>query len=343
MANRGAVQYTEPGSVTAKTDNVSASFTRYLLTVLLTMMNERDSINKILANPATFGDGARADYNNGNTAGSGYAVKQLDGIVDKAKESEMVNAQNNIFKGQYVYAKDVNSIIKYTNELLTTVGSSNYSYQAIPCQYPLTNVTIIKHNDQAVVPDQALVDPITGVEVLDANGNKIMVPGYYNPVPVYDSQGNPTYYTVTGKQIYQEGPVVNADQTEVATLCGNTGITCPNRVARWGWSRADSADSVKMVNICSNTNRSQMVYNQSSAGGNAVTSVNVDEFITASTFNLISANLRLISTALDSYKDWWQNGGCNRSCQVSCQKSCQVSCQNCYGGTCHDQNCGGWS
>lgn len=33
---------------------------------------------------------------------------------------------------------------------------------------------------------------------------------------------------------------------------------------------------------------------------------------------------------------------CQSTCQVSCQSTCQISCQNCYGGTCHDQHCGGF-
>lgn len=64
----------------------------------------------------------------------------------------------------------------------------------------------------------------------------------------------------------------------------------------------------------------------------------------ASLYTAIIANLTLISTNLDSVNSYWDaNDVCARNCQVSCQAACQLACQSCYGGTCHDQNCGGWS
>ena len=43
--------------------------------------------------------------------------------------------------------------------------------------------------------------------------------------------------------------------------------------------------------------------------------------------------------SIDYAWDWL--GYCQINCQVTCQYTCQLSCQNCYGGTCHNQHCGG--
>ena len=333
MANRGIVHYDEPTTVSARGPLVSASYTTHLIDVILVMLNERDSINKILANPVT---------NDGS--GSTTSFNQLQGIDDKSKEVELNAAKGEIYKGNFVYASPINVIIKYTNELLSTIGKSSYTYSTVECAYPNPGITIIKHNETDTVPDQPLLDPVTGEYVLDTNGNKIMVAGYHNPVPVLDSNGNPTYYTKTGQQIYQEGPNVNADVTEVVTLCSNTAISCPNRIGRFGWNDARMAGTAnEVVYLCSNTKRLQIVYNQTSVGG-TVNNVFTDQLIKASDFNAIAQNLNQISLALDTYQTWWGgNGTCQRSCQVACQKPCQLSCQNCFSGTCHDQNCGGWS
>ena len=59
--------------------------------------------------------------------------------------------------------------------------------------------------------------------------------------------------------------------------------------------------------------------------------------------NLIGA-LRSMSNTLNTYNNLWDNNDyCALSCQVACQASCMLACQSCHGGTCHNQNCGGWS
>ena len=330
MANRGIVSYTEPSDV-AKGDVIYADHTKYLLNVLMITMNERDSINKVKAN---------AD-------GYGNKVSQLGGIVDASKSSEMTNIYNSITaKTTAIYASYINTIIKYTNEMTNTCGGQTAKLESALCSFPFA-ATIIKKEVQASVPDMQKVDPVTGVGIVDANGDPVMVPGYKNPVPVLDADGNQTYYTVTHLPIYKEGDVVNVDETEAVTLCGNTNIDCPNRSKLYYWKNVASASDPGYVNICNNKYRDQLVYQTSSLGVTAIPYVAKGELIKASTFTAISTNLRLISAVLDTYKDWWSGGSgdgtCARTCQVSCQRACMLSCQSCYGGTCHDQNCGGFS
>jgi len=66
--------------------------------------------------------------------------------------------------------------------------------------------------------------------------------------------------------------------------------------------------------------------------------------ISANLYQAIVSNLQIISSNLDSVNNWWDSSDvCALSCQVACQQACQLACQSCYGGTCHNQNCGGWS
>lgn len=329
VVNRGLVHLTIPDNVVKQQTLVSASTTKTLINIILTFVNERDSLKTLLANMHT------------NTK-----INQLNGIRNPATEASLKAASANTNVGSYVYAADINTMITHVNDLASTCGSKTSSYQTVKCSYPQEKVTIREIVKQQEVPDMQLVDPITGVGIEDAEGNPVMVPGLRNPVAVLDSEGNPTYYTITGNQIFTEGPVSNADITQVITLCTNPSITCPNRVKLTGWTRLNSADGSGVINACSNVYRSQIVYDNGSTTPNTVPSVAVDEMITADTFNLIIANLITINNALDSYKGWWDgpcNGACQVTCQISCQSSCQLSCQNCYGGTCHNQNCGGFS
>ncbi|MDT8900943.1 hypothetical protein [Anaeroselena agilis] len=70
----------------------------------------------------------------------------------------------------------------------------------------------------------------------------------------------------------------------------------------------------------------------------------VDEPFKGPVLNAIVQNLNIISNNFDQVNGWWNsNDYCARTCQVACQSSCQIACQGCYSGTCHVQNCGGWS
>ena len=374
VVNRGAVHVTIPNSVQAGKDKVSANLTKTLIGVILTFMNERDSIFALKADPKTTNK-----------------IKQLNGIADKSKENALHSASNNTVAGKFVYASDINTMITYANELVNTMGVRSTSYQTKTCTYVLRNKTLIKINPEKTVPDQPKVDPVTGETQYDANGKVIMVPGFKNPIPVLDAEGNPTYYTVTKQQIFTEGPITNEDETQVLHVCGNTGIACVNRSMLSGWKHIDSSNS-DPVPICTNDQRNQLSDGSIPLDASQVPSVAKDELIEADTFNLIIANLIAVNSALESYADWWGAAGgcsitcqskcqaicqsacqttcqiscqdtcqlscqeacqtvcqnacqhsCQTTCQTACQQACQLACQSCFGGTCHNQNCGGFS
>lgn len=374
VVNRGAVHVTIPNSVRAGKDKVSANLTKTLIGVILTFMNERDSIFALKADPKTTNK-----------------IKQLNGIADKGKENALNGARSNTAAGKFVYASDINTMITYANELVNTMAVRSTSYQTKTCTYVLRNKTLVKDNPEVVIPDQPKVDPVTGETQYDANGKVIMVPGFRNPVPVLDANGKPTYYTVTKQQIFTEGPVSNEDETQVLNLCGNKGIACVNRSMLSGWKYIDSA-APGPIPICTNDQRNQLSDGSIPLDASQVPSVAQDQMIEADTFNLIIANLIAVNGALESYADWWGAGGgcsvtcqtkcqaicqsacqttcqiscqdkcqlacqdkcqtacqnacqygCQTTCQTACQDACQLACQSCYGGTCHDQNCGGWS
>lgn len=374
VVNRGAVHVTIPNSIRAGKDKVSANLTKTLIGVILTFMNERDSIFALKADPKTT-----------------TKIKQLNGIADKGKENALNGAKNNTAAGKFVYASDINTMITYANELVNTMGVRSTSYQTKTCSYVLRNKMLIKLNPVIEVPDQPKLDPVTGEKQYDADGKVIMVPGFHNPVPVLDANGKPTYYTVTKQQIFTEGPIVNEDETQVLNVCGNTGIACVNRSMLNGWKLIDSAASAP-VSICTNDQRNQLSDGSIPLGASQVPSVAKDQLIEADTFNLIIANLIAVNGALESYADWWGAAGgcsvtcqskcqaicqsacqtaceiscqdacklacqstcqsacqtacqyhCQTTCQTACQDACKLACQSCHGGTCHDQNCGGWS
>lgn len=322
MADRGAVHYTEPADVKAG-DEIYANSTEYLLEVLLTVMNERDSWNRIKANPTAMN------------------LSQLSGIADPSKETDMRTTKALIIPNNPVYATWINTIIKYTNEMASTVGNTYTKMESRPCQFPVNKI-LIQKEEQKTVPDMQEVDPVTGIGVTNADGTPKMIPGYKNPVPVLDKDGNPTYYTVTKMQIYQEGPITNTDKTGGYNVCTNPGLECSNRVKMYGWADTGSAYDPGYVYECTNTNRVQAVEYSNGTGSAAVDSVVAGQKIFASTFIAIASNLRKVSQAIDAYGPW-NDGKCALYCQVTCQQPCQLSCQNCYGGTCHNQNCGGFS
>ena len=398
VVNRGAVHVTIPNAVKAGMDKVSANLTKNLIGVILTFMNERDSIFALKADPRTT-----------------RKIKQLNGIVDRNKENALNGASSNTAPGKFVYASDINTMITYANELVSTMSVHSTSYETKTCDYVNRNKTLIKDKQEVKVPDQPKVDPVTGETQYDADGNVIMVPGFKNPIPVLDADGNPTYYTVTKQQIFMEGPIVNEDETQVLNICGNTGIACVNRALLDGWKYSDS-ETTGPIPVCTNDQRNQLSDGSIPLSASKVPLVNKDELIKADTFNLIIANLIAVNGALESYADWWGAGGgcsvtcqnacqaicqsacqsacqnacqatcqhacqavclsacqvacliscetgcqvacqdscqsacqnacqygCQTTCQTACQDACQLACQSCHGGTCHNQNCGGFS
>lgn len=63
--------------------------------------------------------------------------------------------------------------------------------------------------------------------------------------------------------------------------------------------------------------------------------------IKASHVNTVSAIIDNLANILATYDRWFDSSGvCALSCQVQCQVGCQVTCQSCYGGQCHNKNCG---
>lgn len=110
--------------------------------------------------------------------------------------------------------------------------------------------------------------------------------------------------------------------------------------------KANSVVNININNIIQGTN-----YLESKARKNLVNLPDVDKYITGQDsvpkidkINLMINNLKTISSNLDNtYSRYFSNSYCKVSCQVKCQYACQLACQSCYGGTCHNQNCGGWS
>nr|DAE82511.1 MAG TPA: Six-cysteine peptide SCIFF [Caudoviricetes sp.] len=329
---RGKISLTIPDKVNAKKDIVTADRTRTLLNIIKTFINERDSIEKM-----------KATTGNENPA----HISQLSGISNPTTEKNLTDAYNASYVNGPVYARDINHMINYTNELATTTGSRVSSYQVAECQYPQRDVTIIKINQNTVVPDMEMVDPVTGETVIGADGKPVMVPGLRNPIPLLDGDGNPVYYTKTGKQVFVEGPPVNVDETQKIIRCTNISIVCPNRVKMSGFDYVNDATPDHIVYACSNTKRNQIVFTNAPSGQPPIPNVATDEMIKADTFNLVIENLSAINTALDSYKSWFGEGQCagtcQLACQTACQSACQLACQHCFFQTCHNQNCGGWS
>ena len=333
MANRGKVVYYEPQNVHIG-DIIRASSTKYLLSVLLVTMNERDSINRIRNNPDNYGN----------------KLQQLSGIADNNKESEMNATYNAIQPLTPVYASYINSIIKYTNEMAKTCGGAAAILSPVACKYPAP-ATI----EQSLTSPGSLLalDEKTGLPATDVTGAQIgLIPITTTPTRVVDANnvpqnfdnGSAKYSTLYNNTTYY---VTFTEQTPIikpATLCGNPSLECPNRSRLYGYKNQAVGADPGYVYLCNNTTRQEITYTSGGAVAAPINNVNVGDIIYASTFTAISTNLRLISQALDTYKSWWDpNGGCALSCQTSCQRACMLSCQNCYGGTCHNQNCGGFS
>lgn len=129
---------------------------------------------------------------------------------------------------------------------------------------------------------------------------------------------------------------------EEVNICSNTSISCPNRETRNGYKDEASADEPGYVIICTSTQRPEV--QTVGAGTLEIPRVSANEIVYAQTWTYISQYLRQVSEALNKYKGTWDSiGACVLTCQVKCQASCQLVCQSCYGGTCHNQNCGGMS
>ena len=355
MANRGTVIYDEPLD-TSVGDTIKASPTQYLLSVLLITMNERDSINKIMSNPDGYGN----------------KVTQLNGIADPAKQTEMNSVRSSIVKGAPVYASWVNTIVKYTNELTNTLGAPATALQTVDCTYAYSDTIISKQKEPENIPitdisyysdkyintDGSLK---TSVGVVDRCNVGDGTYKYYKHntispeltidiskyIQIYPNKdlpaNNPSGYFVLIEYTKDVYGTTNIDNTKVVNLCGNASIECSNRSRLYSWKSTSSAVDPGYVNICNNSKRQVVVNIQGSISAIPVPTVNKGDIIYASTFTAIATNLRLISKTLDGYTSWWNNGSCAKTCQTSCQRACMLSCQNCYGGTCHDQNCGGFS
>ena len=348
---RGRANISIIDGVTKGKDVISASNTQNLINAILTLMNERDSIKYILDHPTEMG------------------LKLYSGIKDTAKEAELKDVLSRTNPNQPIYASDINTVIKYTNELSTTFSKASYSLKEAPCNYARENVLIHRNDPEPLPPDRQDVDPVTGEGIFNPDGTPKMVPGFRNPVPVLDADGNPTYYTVTKAPILVEGPpLLTPDIEQTVRICENPSIQCDNRSTLTGWARSDMV-SGNMVHICTRPMRMQMVLEQSSVGGGGahVDNVNKGDLIKAETFTQIAKNLRSVSETIGDYhraitgNDGWDGGdaGCALACQAacmttcqstcmsicmsSCQTACMISCMSCFSGTCHNQNCGGWS
>lgn len=345
VVRRGVVKVTIPNAVTAHKTKVSANMTKTLIGVILAFLNERDSIFALKADPT-----------------QKYKIKQLNGIVDKSKEDALNNASSNTAAGKFVYASDINTMITYANELVNTVGVHTQSYKMQPCSYAKKNVVIVDNPPDPVVPDQPKLDPVTGEKIYDGDGNVIMVPGFKNPIPLLDKDGNPCYYTVTKEQIFIEGQTEFPDVEQTITLCTNTGIPCTNRNLLTGWIYRDRGDVNPTIPVCTNPQRNQLSDGSVPLDASQIPSVSKDDLIESSTFNMVIANLIAVNSALESYSSWWGiDGACKVTCQVKCQafcegpcqatceiscqlgcelacqdcqKTCEISCQNCQGNVC---------
>ena len=307
-ASRGAVQYNQPQEVNVG-DVIRAATPKNLLKLLLILMNERDSLKRINENP--------------------YSMNQLQlsGIEDTDAETEMSEAYEDIAANKPVYAKWYNTIIKYCNDLASTVGNEYVVLENKPCPYPLLK-TIEQEKNSGSVPDMQAVDPVTGVP-LYSGGQPVMVPGFRNPVPVLDSSGNPKRYTVTNKIIYEEGPAVSNIITDSVHICYAPTVSCPNRTKLYDWRIQGSEEDPGFVFVCNNQTRQEEVRYAAGTGVTPVPYVSVGDKIRAATTNAIVKNMIEISNGLDEQTKATFNteGICIRYCQASCQAPCQISKQ----------------
>ena len=137
---------------------------------------------------------------------------------------------------------------------------------------------------------------------------------------------------------------ISTDPVEEGTVrqCTDLNQNCGNREMLTGWHYKYNDSQVYRCNSTTRTGT-----------GNITTKLNLDDIpyvipnITIIDSDLLArlcANLRSISAAFDTGSDFFgPNDQCATGCQIRCQYTCQLSCQSCYGGTCHDQNCGGFS
>lgn len=128
---------------------------------------------------------------------------------------------------------------------------------------------------------------------------------------------------------------------EVQVCTSGLDLVCPNRVYMDGYQDQNQSESPGFVYVCSNPVRQEM--RPVSSNSFSISRVSKDEIVYASKWTLISQYLREISSTFDedSDKNFDEDGLCEITCMVKCQSRCEITCQSCYGGTCHNQHCGG--
>ena len=149
-AKRGKIYYDFPKGTKAL-EGISASSTKFLIELIMQAMNERDTIDKV-----------RKD----NTV---MNVDQLSGISSTTKKNQLQAALDSIGVGKVVYASHINNLIKYVNEVASTVGNPAYINKSMPCEYA-SSMVLIKIKDPPMVPcvPLAMIDP-AGIGLLRTN------------------------------------------------------------------------------------------------------------------------------------------------------------------------------
>lgn len=171
MADRGIVHYEEIKDAYTN-DYPNRNYFSHIIDVILTNLNERDSINKIVDNPA--------HHTNKDT--------QLSGINNKTAETELNNAKNSINAANSpLRAADVNTIITNTEDLASTVAKPTTSTRVVNCEYYRSGLIV----PTSYVPDHSgtystLQITIGKYDSLTTNdGKQIIFSGFSNLDPDY--------------------------------------------------------------------------------------------------------------------------------------------------------------
>ena len=284
-AKRGKIYYEFPKGTKAL-EGISASSTKFLIELIMQAMNERDTIDKV-----------RKD----NTV---MKVDQLSGISSTTKKNQLQAALDSIGVGKVVYASHINNLIKYVNEVASTVGNPAYVNKSMPCEYA-SSMVLIKIKDPPMVPcaPLAMIDP-AGIALLRTN-----------VTATYTVCNNISFDCPNREKLTKWVPKDNGESYGFTFICKN-----PNRIRPVQVSTGTGAAPISSVT------KGTKVLNQ--------TFEDIRETLEKISLGL-DGDEGVMGT--DSGKMFNEKGKCMLTCQKACQVACQIACQSCFGGTCYNK------
>jgi len=337
MADRGVVQYTIPNDIVADEDVLSSKM-QTLADIVLINLKELAAVDEVLLN---------------NPSAYTNPVYRL-GTPDPTTSNNIATARSKMVVDADVLASQENVLITNTNALLRI-----YTSGTVPA---LEYVKL----GEFTVADEKIHD---------------IYNGSYNGTFYYYYSSSKVSFNITTAGTYKFKMILNAWGTTLAGYRGGAytemGIYIDNTpymidlTAFYGstgektYTNAELSIELSIsagthtIGFCSRARATRYSTNKlylrgkqefyAEIGQVSIASsplINVDENIDGVKLNLFINNLRKISQAFDYLNSegmWTTNNYCAIGCQTSCQYTCQLACQSCYSGTCHDQNCGGWS